>query len=200
MSQKHSHYHKDVSHLKSIDIYRMLELFGVTDQALGHAVKKLICAGQRGSKSFEQDVREAVDTLNRRLQMLAEDDNSRGVQAPRAPIPGYIPPVQVPMPQMPIGLSSCLICGEPGGHFGMSCPKAVPVAHFGTVAKAPAPAPLPKQYESYATHRDGGGSKYMQDPTGRWLRWGLDSWFFYSDDPKEVPEGLRPLPAYDGHD
>lgn len=73
---KHSHYHKDVSHLKSIDVYRTLELFGVTDQPLGHAIKKLLCAGQRGAgKTFEQDVREAVDTLNRRLQMLAEDDN-----------------------------------------------------------------------------------------------------------------------------
>ena len=75
---KHPHYHKDVSHLKTIDVYRTLELFGVTDQALGHAIKKLLCAGQRGAgKTFEQDVREAVDTLNRRLQMLAEDDNPR---------------------------------------------------------------------------------------------------------------------------
>ena len=72
---KHSHYHKDVSHLKSVDVYRVLGLFGVTDQALGHAIKKLLCAGQRGAgKSFERDVREAVDTLNRRLQMIAEDD------------------------------------------------------------------------------------------------------------------------------
>lgn len=76
---KHSHYHKDVRHLKSIDVYRTLELFGVTDQALGHAIKKLLCAGKRGAgKTFEQDVREAVDTLNRRLQMLAEDDAPKG--------------------------------------------------------------------------------------------------------------------------
>lgn len=78
MTSKHGHYHKDVSHLKAIDVYRVLELFGVTDQALGHAIKKLMCAGQRGAgKTFEQDVREAVDTLNRRLQMLAEDDNAQ---------------------------------------------------------------------------------------------------------------------------
>jgi hypothetical protein len=104
MSQKHSHYHKDVSHLKSIDIYRLLELFDVTDQAIGHAVKKLMCAGKRGSKSFEQDVREAVDTLNRRLQMIAEDD------APRAPqmATGYRPPAPIqvqapaPMPSVPV--------------------------------------------------------------------------------------------------
>lgn len=86
---KHSHYHKDVTHLKSIDVYRTLELFGVTDQALGHAIKKLLCAGQRGAgKTFEQDVREAVDTLNRRLQMLAEDCNQ--VQNP-LPLPEVQP-------------------------------------------------------------------------------------------------------------
>ena len=80
---KYSHYHKDVSNLKTIDVYRTLELFGVTDQALGHAIKKLLCAGQRGAgKSFEQDVREAVDTLNRRLQMLAEDDNPKAFEVP----------------------------------------------------------------------------------------------------------------------
>ena len=96
MTNKHSHYHKDVSHLKSIDVYRTLELFGVTDQALGHAIKKLMCAGQRGAgKSFEQDVREAVDTLNRRLQMLAEDDKL----PPKAPVavPYSSPAAHVPV-------------------------------------------------------------------------------------------------------
>ncbi len=50
---KHPHYHKDVSNLKTIDVYRTLELFGVTDQALGHAIKKLLCAGQRGGRYTE---------------------------------------------------------------------------------------------------------------------------------------------------
>lgn len=66
-----------------------------------------------------------------------------------APIPGYIPQPQMPVapaPSMPIGLSSCLVCGEPGGHFGMSCPKAVPVAHFGTGVKPP-----PPEFERKAT-------------------------------------------------
>jgi hypothetical protein len=70
---KHSHYHKDVSHLKSVDVYRVLQLFGVTDQCVGHAVKKLLCAGQRGSKGIMQDIQEAIDTLQRWQQMQAED-------------------------------------------------------------------------------------------------------------------------------
>ena len=75
MSRKHDHYFKQVSHLKEIDVYRVLELFAVTDPALQHVVKKALCAGLRGAKDFEQDVREIYDTAARRLQMIAEDDN-----------------------------------------------------------------------------------------------------------------------------
>lgn len=73
MSEKHSHYRKDVSHLQSIDVYRVLQLFAVTDPALQHAVKKLLCAGQRGVKSQAQDVQEAMDTLSRYQAMQKED-------------------------------------------------------------------------------------------------------------------------------
>lgn len=73
---KHSHYKKDVSRLKMIDVYRVLSLFEVTDPCIQHAVKKLLCAGKRGGKSKEQDIREAVDSLNRALQMIAEDSNN----------------------------------------------------------------------------------------------------------------------------
>lgn len=71
--KRHDHYHKDVSHLKSVDVYRVCDLFDCTDSALAHAVKKILCAGKRGSKGLEQDIKEAVDTLNRRLEMLKED-------------------------------------------------------------------------------------------------------------------------------
>jgi hypothetical protein len=74
--EKHLHYYKSVRNLDMIDVYRVLDLFGVTDQALGHAIKKLLVAGGRGAgKSIEKDVTEAVDTLNRYLQMRKEDVN-----------------------------------------------------------------------------------------------------------------------------
>lgn len=72
---QHAHYKKDISHLKTLDIYRVLDLFGVTNPAIQHAVKKLLCAGQRGAKDYERDLREAVDSINRALQMVAEDCN-----------------------------------------------------------------------------------------------------------------------------
>lgn len=71
--RKHAHYHKSVEHLSSVDVYRVLGLFGVTDQALGHAIKKLLVAGNRGVKDMDKDVQEAIDTLQRWQEMRAED-------------------------------------------------------------------------------------------------------------------------------
>ena len=75
MNNQHSHYYKDVTHLKTVDVYRVLKLFNVTDPCIQHAVKKLLVAGGRGAgKSIERDLREAVDSINRALQMIAEDN------------------------------------------------------------------------------------------------------------------------------
>ncbi|WP_287278682.1 hypothetical protein [Ralstonia sp.] len=64
--RKHAHYFKDVRGLDEIDVYQVLRLFGVTDQCLGHAIKKLLVAGGRGAgKNIGQDVQEALDTLQR---------------------------------------------------------------------------------------------------------------------------------------
>ena len=73
MSKKHSHYYKNVAHLESIDVYRVLELFDVTDPCLQHAVKKLLCAGVRGVKDQNKDIQEAIDSLQRALEMRNED-------------------------------------------------------------------------------------------------------------------------------
>ena len=71
--QSHDHYFKDVSSLKHIDIYRVLLLFGVTNPCLQHAIKKLLCAGNRGVKDELKDVQEAIASLLRYLEMQTED-------------------------------------------------------------------------------------------------------------------------------
>lgn len=71
---KHSHYKKNVAHLSFIDVYRVIDLFGVTHPALQHALKKVLCAGGRGQKDWVKDVQEAIDSLNRALEMQGEDD------------------------------------------------------------------------------------------------------------------------------
>jgi hypothetical protein len=69
-----THYQKPVEHLKWIDVYRVLVLFGVTNPCIQHAVKKLLCAGQRGAKGQRQDIEEAIASLMRYLEMQTEDD------------------------------------------------------------------------------------------------------------------------------
>jgi hypothetical protein len=71
---KHPHYHKDVSNLQTIDVYRVLALFNVTDPCIQHAVKKLLVAGGRGAgKDIGKDVQEAIDSLERFKEMRVED-------------------------------------------------------------------------------------------------------------------------------
>ena len=70
----HKHYFKDVSHLETIDVYRVLSLYEVTDPCIQHAVKKLLACGQRGSKPAAQDLQEAIDSLNRCIEMMKEDE------------------------------------------------------------------------------------------------------------------------------
>lgn len=72
--QNHSHYFKDVSNLNFIDVYRVLLLFAVTDPCLQHAVKKLLCAGNRGVKDELKDVQEAIASLTRYLEIKTEDN------------------------------------------------------------------------------------------------------------------------------
>ena len=62
----------------SVDVYSVLEAFDVNNGAIQHAVKKLLAPSKRGHKSEVQDVKEAIESLNRALVML-EDINSSGV-------------------------------------------------------------------------------------------------------------------------
>lgn len=72
--RKHSHYYKQVRHLETIDVYRVLDLYKVTDSCIQHAVKKLLVAGGRGgNKDIRQDIQEAIDTLERWKEMQNEN-------------------------------------------------------------------------------------------------------------------------------
>ena len=75
--KEYSHYYKKVPY-DYVDIYRVLELFNVTDPCIQHAIKKLLVAGGRGHKGLEKDVKEAIVSLNRRIEMWEEEliDNS----------------------------------------------------------------------------------------------------------------------------
>ncbi len=68
---KHSHYHKDVSQYDTIDVYAVCKIFDVQDTSgcLQHAIKKLLVTGKRGHKDRQTDIQNAIDTLNRLLEL-----------------------------------------------------------------------------------------------------------------------------------
>lgn len=69
--KKHSHYHKSVSGYDTIDIYVICDLY-VKDNSgcIQHAVKKLLCCGNRGVKDNVKDLQEAIDTIQRKIEIL----------------------------------------------------------------------------------------------------------------------------------
>lgn len=69
----HEHYFKACP-FDLIDVYRVLDLFQVTDPALQHAAKKILVAGGRGHKAIAKDVQDAIDTLERWKEMQAENE------------------------------------------------------------------------------------------------------------------------------
>lgn len=95
MTKAFNHYYKNVSGLDEVDVYRILELFEVTNPAIAHAIKKLLVAGGRGSKSLERDVSEAISTLQRWQGMRLED-------VTRSPsIPMAIKTSEIPIDPLP---------------------------------------------------------------------------------------------------
>jgi len=67
-----NHYRKVYKGVQ-LDPYRIYDIYGVTDPAAQQAIKKCLAAGKRGIKSFKQDLIEARDALDRRIEMLEED-------------------------------------------------------------------------------------------------------------------------------
>lgn len=75
---KHKHYYKTLPCL-TVDIYRVLHAFDVTDPCLQHAAKKIMVAGGRGAKDAKKDIEEAIDSLVRWLEMRREEgENMQG--------------------------------------------------------------------------------------------------------------------------
>ena len=75
----YSHYHKPCPY-EYVDVYRVLELFGVTDPCLQHAIKKLLVAGGRGAKTAPKDIAETIVTLTRWQQMRQEEEIAKNAR------------------------------------------------------------------------------------------------------------------------
>lgn len=66
-------YARDVSHIKTLDPYRLQELYQMHPCA-EHVVKKLLVVGEReGAKDLDTDISDCIRTLTRWQAMRAED-------------------------------------------------------------------------------------------------------------------------------
>lgn len=74
---KNNPYIVDISKYDKLDIYRILFLYEVNNPCIQHAIKKLLCAGKRGAKNTTQDISEAIQSLQRFLEMQGEDNGNR---------------------------------------------------------------------------------------------------------------------------
>lgn len=73
-------YARDVSRIKTLDPYRLQELYKMHPCA-EHVVKKLLVAGEReGGKDLDHDISDSIRTLTRWQEMRAED-RERGATA-----------------------------------------------------------------------------------------------------------------------
>lgn len=56
-------------HAITVDVYQVLEAFGVRNSALQHLVKKALCTGVRGHKNVLEDCKDIVDSAVRAEQI-----------------------------------------------------------------------------------------------------------------------------------
>jgi hypothetical protein len=67
-----SKYHRIVKGAE-IDVYDVLKAYGVTCPALQHGIKKMLLPGERHAKTWEQDINEAIASLERAKELRNEN-------------------------------------------------------------------------------------------------------------------------------
>jgi len=60
---------RNVEHTLRVDVYCVLNAFEVTNPAIAHAVKKLLCAGLRDKGSYIDDLKGVLAAVNRAIDM-----------------------------------------------------------------------------------------------------------------------------------
>lgn len=66
----------------TIDIYDILNAYQVTCPATQHAIKKLLQPGERGHKDKLTDLREALASVERAIEMAEQDEADEDDQWP----------------------------------------------------------------------------------------------------------------------
>lgn len=77
-------YKKPVGSRTHIDVYDVCDIWQVDDPsgAIQHAVKKLLCNGERGYKPAIQDYREAIGSIQRKIEIMeAAEGNKEPIES-----------------------------------------------------------------------------------------------------------------------
>ena len=67
----------------TVDVYRVLDSFNVTDPATQHAIKKLLCLGIRGHKDYLTDLNDSIDSLQKAKELYGQkmiSESSKSIQ------------------------------------------------------------------------------------------------------------------------
>lgn len=66
-----------------VDVYNVIDAFGVTCPATAHAIKKLLCAGLRGKGDRLKDLTETVDAVQRAIELeMQHKEEEKGKPKP----------------------------------------------------------------------------------------------------------------------
>jgi hypothetical protein len=83
---------EDQGYTISVDVYDVLRAFNVTDPAIQHAIKKLLCTGIRGHKDSRQDLEEAIQSIERALDIVkVEEKLAEPIDAEFEVVPESLP-------------------------------------------------------------------------------------------------------------
>lgn len=56
----------------TVDVYRVIDAFGVSDPATQHAIKKLLCLGLRGHKDYLTDLNDSIESLQKAKELYMQ--------------------------------------------------------------------------------------------------------------------------------
>lgn len=73
-----------------VDVYSVIEGFGITCPAIAHAAKKILCTGNRGKASVIEDIDETILALKRAKQLHL--NRTAIAPPPQTPTPGNVIP------------------------------------------------------------------------------------------------------------
>jgi hypothetical protein len=57
----------------NLDPFRIAKIYGMTSFPMMTILKKVLCAGNRGHKNYEQDLKDIICAVQRELEMIKED-------------------------------------------------------------------------------------------------------------------------------